>query len=145
MTEPLEIEFPPDPGFARTLRGSLRASLSGMGVSEDRLDFVLLVVDEIVNNAIEHSAAYRADGKLLLRMTAKGRDVWLNFEDPDVPGEVITELSQVLSGPADDVPPLDSERGRGLFLIAMNVEELEVDQRPQGGMVLRGRFPDALA
>lgn len=146
MSERLEIEFPADPNVTRTLRQDLRTKLEAMQVAPESLDFVLLVVDEIVNNAIEHSADYRAaKGQLRIRIEPQGQDVMLGFEDPDVPGDVVDELATVLGGGFDDTPPLESERGRGLFLIAFNVQDLRVSRRPDGGMLLQGRFPDALA
>ena len=142
----LEFRFPPEPEHLRALRSQLRDKLAEFGVPEDLADNVLLVTDEIVSNAIEHAEDYRGhSGRLLVRVEPQDGDVLLEFEDPDVPPEVIAELAEALAAKRDNRPPPDSERGRGLFLIAHNVKDLEVKQRDDGGLHLHGRFTEALA
>ena len=117
-----------------------------MGVSDDRADSMVLVLDEIVTNAIEHGDSYRnSKGWLLLRIEASGRDLLLEFEDPDVPPRVVAQLASAIAAWTDALPPVDSERGRGLFLIARNLDRPEIKPAPGGGLQLRGRFRDVLA
>ena len=145
MSQPVEFKFPPEPKYLRNLRERLRDKLAGLGVAEDTVDNVLLVTDEIVSNAIEHSDGYRAaEVKLIVRLGARGHDILLEFEDPDVPADVVEEIAEALANRGER-PPLHSERGRGLFLIAQNVDRLEVSARPDGGLRLQGRFQGALA
>jgi len=118
--------------------------LEAAGIREDVVDNVLLVADEIVSNAIEHSDGYRAEqGNLVVRLSTADDDVLLEFEDPDVPGDMVDQLSEALAAGTENRPPLDSERGRGLFLIALNVDVLTVRERPGGGLLLLGRFHGA--
>jgi anti-sigma regulatory factor (Ser/Thr protein kinase) len=136
----LEFEFSPDPSALSSLRHDLGRRLAGLRVGEQVAENVLLVVDEIVNNAIEHAAGYRhRNAKLALRLHAAGTRVVLEFEDPDVPSEVVRDLVRRLRalrrGPP---PPFDAERGRGLFLIARRVSGLQLRALPAGGMRLRG-------
>ena len=144
MNEPMEFRFPPEPEHLRSLRRHLRTKLDELGVHGDMADSVLLVLDEIVTNAIEHSDPYRdADGHLTVRLCTRDAAVVFDFEDPDVPEPVVRELAAALSAGPGNRPPPDSERGRGLFLIAHHVDGLEITLRDGGGMRLHGRFPDA--
>lgn len=144
MTEPLEFRFPPDPEHLRILRQHVRSKLEGLAIEEDTVNNVVLVVDEMVANAIEHADPYRGSGHLLVRLRASGSDVLLDFEDPDVPADVIEELNTLLAAGAEKRPSPESERGRGLFLMATNIDRLEIVSRPDGGMLLKGRFVDAI-
>jgi anti-sigma regulatory factor (Ser/Thr protein kinase) len=145
LTEPLEFRFPPELEHLRCLRRHLRTKLDELGVSADAADNVLLVVDEVVTNAIEHSDPYRvANGHLTVKLSTSGNDILLDFEDPDVPETVVRQLAAMLSNGPGNRPPPEFERGRGLFLIAHHVDRLEISLRPKGGMHLHGRFPGAL-
>lgn len=140
--ETWEYRFPPEAEQLRAVRRGIGERLENRGCDEDLAGNVALVVDEIVNNAIEHSDEYRAAGaELVLRVTPSGSDVSLEFEDPDVPPDVVEELSQRLQDSlSGGPPPIDNERGRGLFLIAGFVEDLAVGTLgPGGGLQLRGR------
>lgn len=140
MTAPLEFQFPPDPEHLRSLRQHLRSKLNDLGVIGEVADNVVLIIDEIVTNSIEHSDPYRNDGQLVVRLGTDEKDVTLEFEDPDVPGSVVEELARAIESKIEKQPPPDSERGRGLFLIASHIDSLEISQRARGGLLLRGRF-----
>lgn len=138
----LEFVFPPDAEHLRTLRHHLRRKLVELAVFGELADSVVLVVDEIVTNAIEHARPYRLGaGQLVLRLERRADRVWLDFEDPDVPATVVQELARVLAERAQPVDPA-AERGRGLLLVAENVEALRIEEGPRGGMRLHGRFLD---
>jgi len=138
--------FPPDVEHLRTLRSHLRHKLRLLGVPKDRAETVILVLDEIVTNSIEHAHGYRNSSSCLtLQMRTTGHDLQLDFEDPDVPATVVQKLASALASWGGSRPPLDSERGRGLYLIARNVDRLEIDERPGGGLCLRAGFFGALA
>ncbi len=140
-TPPLEFVFAPRPARLRALRRQLRRQLDQLGVGDETADDVLLVVDEIVTNAIEHGARYRARGTLLvLRLRRVDAEVELEFEDPDVPERVVADLARRLEQSHNGPPALDAERGRGLFLIAVRFAEVSVRSGPGGGLHLRGRL-----
>jgi anti-sigma regulatory factor (Ser/Thr protein kinase) len=127
------------------LRSQVRQQLRVLGVAQERGEAVILVMDEIVTNSIEHSHGYRnSNGCLTLRLRSSGNDLQLDFEDPDVPGPIVRQLASTLVSWRGSRPPVDSERGRGLYLIARNVDRLEIDERPGGGMWLRAGFSGAV-
>ena len=68
MTAAGPLRFPPDPRQVRVVRQQVRERAGRMGAGETLCDAAALVVDELVNNAIEHGASYR---------TPKGRGLFL--------------------------------------------------------------------
>ncbi len=126
----------------RTLRHDLRERLLPLGVAENDVDRLLLVVDEIVSNAIEHGRQYRRpDDVLTVRFAVESEHVDLEFVDPAVPGDTVLQIRAILEQCKSGRPPLDSERGRGLFLIGDGLDVIEVRGELDGtGLRLRGRL-----
>lgn len=142
MSARLEFRIVPKLGQVRFLRSEIRAAFHGTGWTAPRLDRLVLVVDEMVTNAIEHGRTYRRAGdELVLRLTVNGAALELEFEDPsatpEVVGELVRMLAEIRSG---GLPPVYSERGRGLFLIEGGLESFAVEGRTGGGMRMSGRL-----
>jgi anti-sigma regulatory factor (Ser/Thr protein kinase) len=137
----MPLRFPPDANSIRKLRQDVRATAARLGASAEACDALALVVDELANNAIEHGSVYRKAGAdLAFQVALDGNAVVLDFYDPEMPSPLVQDLAQSLRDAADGTPALDSERGRGLFLISIYMEELRVAVAPQGGLHLRGRL-----
>ena len=108
---------------------------------DDRIERMVLVIDEMVSNAIEHGRIYRTKGhQLRLLLHLDQNHLHIEFNDPGVPHEVVSELNELLAACRGNRPPLDSERGRGLFLIDDGLDDLEVEAAPGGGLSMRGRM-----
>ncbi|MGE3175666.1 MAG: ATP-binding protein [Planctomycetota bacterium] len=135
------LRFPPDPLQLRKVRSDVRTQAKGLGAEPEQCDALSLVVDELVNNAIEHGAAYRRHGvDLSVAVGFAGGRVTVDFVDPEMPDDMVRDLAGALRDAAGGMPSLDSERGRGLFLIAIHMEELRVDVAAGGGLHLHGRL-----
>ncbi|MDA0932619.1 MAG: ATP-binding protein [Planctomycetota bacterium] len=140
-----DLEVLPHVGQVRFLRADLRASLEACGVAEEAVDQLVLVADEIVNNAIEHGASYREAADVLrLHVEVDDEAVRFEFVDPSAPAELVSQLDVMLRACSEGRPPLDSERGRGLFLIADGLEDVRVDAVGDRGLRLSGRKSRAL-
>ena len=88
--EVLEFRLPAKIAHLRVLRRSLRQGLQDMGVAELPLDRLLLVVDEVVSNAIEHGQIYRRSAEpILVQVHRQDRGLLLSIEDADVPAAVV--------------------------------------------------------
>ena len=126
----------------RALRTGLRDRLAPLGVVEGDVDRLVLVVDEMVSNAIEHGENYRRpDDLLTVRFAVEADHVDLEFLDPAVPVATVTQILALLAQCRSGRPPLDSERGRGLFLIDDGLDSLDITGEPDGiGLRLRGRL-----
>ncbi len=139
MNNELDFRFPAEPDYLRVLRDRLREGLDAMGVPQAAADRVLLVMDEIASNAIEHGARYRHGEKPLrvrVRMVEESR-LFLQFHDEDMPPDTFAEVSaEILS--MDTAPFVELERGRGLFLIREFLSDLQVLELSGGGMLLEG-------
>jgi anti-sigma regulatory factor (Ser/Thr protein kinase) len=133
------LTFPPRAGVLKQLRSRVRDLAAQMGVAADAADKLALVVDELVNNAIEHGAAYRRqDLDLAIEFRVVAGRMQLEFQDQEMPTESVQELARALAASASGMPTLDSERGRGLFLMSVYLDDLRVEVAPRGGLRLVG-------
>jgi anti-sigma regulatory factor (Ser/Thr protein kinase) len=133
------IQFPATSDALRRVRGEARSVAVQLGASANECDAVALVVDELVNNAIEHGASYRRAGlDLIVQVGLRDGRVRVEFVDPEMPEPTVRELAASLSQAANGMPSLESERGRGLFLLSIYLEELAVGVAKQGGLHLGG-------
>ena len=133
------VSFPPDGSVLRELRAKVRTIAADHGAEPAVCDNLALVVDELVNNAIEHGASYRRQrSDLSVRISPAGDRLMIEFFDPEMPGDAVDELSRALTETTSGMPSLESERGRGLFLLTVYLEELRAESAPQGGLRLIG-------
>ncbi|MCA8950574.1 MAG: ATP-binding protein [Planctomycetes bacterium] len=134
-----ELRFQPAPSELRRVRSEVRDAAAKLGAPERICDTAALVVDELVNNAIEHGAVYRQHGhELGVRLAKLDGGFELVFHDPEMPEDEVSELARAL-GNANEAPSLENERGRGLFLLSVYLDQLQVGVDPdQGGLSLRG-------
>ena len=142
------FRFEPEPSKARALRAAIRVRLAEHDVLASDIDRIVLVIDEIVSNSIEHAAPFRAEvDRLMLHFKIEDTHLLVEFRDPAVPAQAVAEIVRQLAECREGRrPPLEHERGRGLFLIEDAFEELTVSRGPDGlGLRLRGRFPRATA
>jgi anti-sigma regulatory factor (Ser/Thr protein kinase) len=135
------LTFAPTAGIVRQLRAAVRRVAAGLGAGERVGDNLALVVDELVNNAIEHGAGYRSRGlDLALEVEVEGARLRVEFFDPEMPAETVGELAQMLTDAANGMPSLDSERGRGLFLLSVYLQGLHAEVAAAGGLRLVGHL-----
>jgi anti-sigma regulatory factor (Ser/Thr protein kinase) len=139
-----ELRFPPDGAALRGVRADVRRMAAGLGAAPSVCDNLALVVDELVNNAIEHGAGYRkAAADLRVALRPEGELLVIDFFDVEMPAAEVAELSAALAEAANGMPSLDSERGRGLFLLSVYLEGLSAAAAPDGGLQLSGRIARA--
>lgn len=140
----LHFRLLPRPEELRLLRRTVREALSRRSLPEAEIDSAVLVIDEIVSNAIEHGRPYRdRDGSphdLELHLWSEQKDLWIEFTDPDVPDAVVQRLARELAECGGQLPPAQSERGRGLYLVASGLHHLSVKGLGVQGLQLRGRL-----
>ena len=105
-----ELTFLPEPGVLRQVREDVRQAAAKLGAEERVCDTAALVVDELVNNAIEHGVAYRRHGhELEVRVLPASSGIELVFHDPEMPAQEVTDLAAALAV-ANDMPSLENER-----------------------------------
>ena len=135
------LTFAARAGVLRQLRAAVRRLAAGLGAGERVGDNLALVVDELVNNAIEHGAGYRRQGlDLALEVEPDGLRLRLEFFDPEMPTETVLELAQMLTDASNGMPSLENERGRGLFLLSVYLAGLRAEVAANGGLRLVGHL-----
>ena len=135
------LTFAPRAGVLKQLRVEVRRLAVSFG-AEDRVgDNLALVVDELVNNAIEHGAEYRRQGTdLAVQIESSGEQLRIEFFDPEMPAATISELAEMITAVANGMPSLESERGRGLFLLSVYLQDLRAEAAATGGLRLVGHI-----
>jgi anti-sigma regulatory factor (Ser/Thr protein kinase) len=134
------ISFPPTGDALRRVRVRLRelAAELGAGAAGNGL---ALVVDELVNNAIEHGRVYRLRGlDLVIQLSLVDGGITVEFFDAEMPEHEVDELARLLGAASSGTPALENERGRGLFLLTVYLADLRAEIAPGGGLRLVGRL-----
>lgn len=117
-----QLRIPNRLGMVQALRALLAATLEGRGVDEEDAQEILLVVSEVVNNSIEHVAGRGPGGyhEVEIRLGVLGDRVVGRVRDEGLGGIEQKDFDRA------SVPDLDTDRGRGLFLIQAYVDALTV-------------------
>lgn len=135
------LTFAPSPRVLKNLRAEVRRLAVTFGADERVGDNLALVVDELVNNAIEHGAEYRRRGvDLAVQIGDVGERICIEFFDPEMPFATVREVARALAASANGMPSLDSERGRGLFLLTVYLEDIRAESAVAGGLRLVGHI-----
>lgn len=141
-----EFSFAPKADALRRVRGEARAHALQLGASQRGADTVALVIDELGNNAIEHGADYRLQGRSLsVRIAVQAAGLAVEFVDPEMPAAAVADLADALGLAAQGTPSLDSERGRGLFLLTVYLDGMQIEIAAGGGLRLSGIIGGAMA
>ena len=108
--------FPPHTSSARLLRELLRPYLAAVGCRGAEAEASLLCADEALINAVSHApqtpvlvAAWVREDRLVLEVSDEG------------PGLDVARVRR------DEVPDLEAEHGRGLFLIHQLMDDVRID------------------
>ena len=138
---PRRLTFAPSASVLRQLRADVRKVAVGLGADAKIGDQLALVVDELVNNAIEHGAGYRRQGlELAVQIGAVADGLCIQFFDQEMPSEAVLDLGRALSAAANGMPSLENERGRGLFLLSVYLQDVRAELAESGGLCLVGRI-----
>ena len=141
MIDLFDERFPADLSRMAEVREIVRNGLAREGVPEEFQERLVLVVDEVVTNSIEHGAEYRQTEKPIRVCVGRTEDgLVLSVEDVDVPPDMVADLAREFGEQGGEAPASLLERGRGMFLISMFLEDLQVSSVEGGGMRLRGRL-----
>ncbi|TJZ44559.1 ATP-binding protein [Streptomyces piniterrae] len=160
MTVVAEIAVPPDvevacaslelqaflPAAART-RAFTKESLRRWGEGEELIEAAVLVVSELVTNAIRHGAADLLPAECGRGQRGPEPHFTLRLAlRPDVLHIEVYDGSAIL--PVQRTPGRDDDCGRGLLIIAALAESWTCGLDPDGGKWVRAalsRVPEALA
>jgi anti-sigma regulatory factor (Ser/Thr protein kinase) len=113
------FELPAVPASVRAARGTVREVLASWGVAEALTDSVVLIVSELVTNAVTHSGSKR----IACRLHGTARVVRAEVEDQNRGHRL----------PAPRRPGPEEQSGRGLLLVGTLSRDWGVAPVPHGG------------
>ena len=121
------------------LRRLVRQGLETGGVPDEHSERLILVIDEVVSNSIEHGTEYRKSSDPIRVSVTRVPTGWrVIVDDVDVPSHLVQGLAQVFGDHPGTAPSALEERGRGMFLITMFLTDLVIASADGGGMRLQG-------
>ncbi len=124
MADALQVSIEPDPGALRQVRSSLRSWLLAIGAQ--RIDDVVLAVDEAVANAVEHGHGDHGVATAVITLSAHiGADDAVHIE--------------VRDAGRWRVPTPNGERGRGIGIMRSVMDEVDVRSSTSGTVVVMRR------
>lgn len=133
------LQFAASPSIVAKVRDAVRRTAAGLGAAEEVGDQLALIADELLNNAIEHGAVYRRRGdSLALEIAVAGERLRVEFYDPEMPGELVAKLAAQVAAAGNGLPDVESERGRGLFLLTVFLQDVRIESAPKGGLRITG-------
>jgi anti-sigma regulatory factor (Ser/Thr protein kinase) len=131
----LDLEIPGEIGNERIAMDRVAAVVAPLALPSERLDRLRTAVSEAAMNAIEHGSKGRADVPIRVRVTTSEGLLQVRVMDARLGGAVplgtaeIPDLEAKLAGE-------QKPRGWGLFLIEAMVDDLAVEQTPEGQEVV---------
>jgi len=133
----LRLELPAAHTDVRIARNLVRRFARMLEMKERELEQLVLVVSELLANAIDHGGGGAAmspselagDVRMgcVLRVSEEGWELSVS----DQGGGDAEEVRRLIE-PPDGLPDLEDDRGRGFFLLATMVDELEVQPSEAG-------------
>jgi len=137
----LFVRVPTSLEYVRPVRKMLEGLLASEGWGEEDVADVGLVATEVLQNAVEHGS--RNDGleAVEVRCTIRDEEIEIEVTDPGTGKGPAALLDRDVTVP----PPLDSSRGRGLYLVNRMSKAMDRGLGPQGGSLVRVRFRGAEA
>jgi anti-sigma regulatory factor (Ser/Thr protein kinase) len=139
----LALDLPAAHRGVRVARHVVRHFARLEGVGDGEIDQLVLIVSELLANAIDHGGTgamheHELEGDPRMRLTLViGQVEWVlsvTDEGGGDPGRVRNALRSA------QLPDLEDERGRGLYLMRQMVDSMEVDPSADGrGLTFRIR------
>jgi len=130
-TYELSLDLPAAHRGVRVARNVVRHFARLEGVKDGEIEHLVLIVSELLANAIDHGAHGPAmdereldgDPRMKMRLVVGGRE-WLLAVSDEGGGDP-ERVRQAIQ--AAQLPDLEDERGRGLYLMRQMVDSMEVD------------------
>jgi len=138
----LALDLPAAHRGVRVARNVVRHFARLEGVRDNEIEQLVLIVSELLANAIDHGAGPPAmtehdlagDARMKLVLTLRERD-WVLAVTDEGGGDALRMNAAIQNA---QLPDVDDERGRGLYLLRQMVDTLEVDQSADGrGLTFR--------
>jgi anti-sigma regulatory factor (Ser/Thr protein kinase) len=138
----LDMLLPAAHSAVRMARQVARKFARDAGVRGESLDTLVLVISELLANAVDHGGGNAAleesdlSSPVTMHLVLEAsRSGWVAQVADQGGGDPEALRSRLAPG---DLPDLDDERGRGFFLMQAMVDELTIERSPDGkGILIR--------
>lgn len=130
------MRIPTSLEMVRPVRKILEALLSSKGWGEEDVADVGLVATEVIQNAVEHGSKNDGCEVVGVRCSLDGEEILIEVSDPGT-GKGPASL---LERDVTVAPPIDSSRGRGLYLVHRMSQHMDRLRGDAGGSLVRVRF-----
>ncbi len=145
----LDLDLPATHAHGRMARRIARQFSETEGLASGECDTLEFVVGELLDNAVDHGgggAARRLEDlvsdvrmRLVVRVEVDGEMTKWSVRVEDQGGGEPAAVREMIA-PAEGIPDLEDERGRGFFLLAQMVDVLDVSKSGDGlGLSLEAR------
>lgn len=124
----LNLQVPPDPRYARTVRDALTGFAHLHGVAPDDLDALMFAVGEALANAIEHAKGH---GDIEIECRVDDREIIATVIDGGR-GISSTKVPQGLA----PLPEALHERGRGIPIMQRCTDLFSIESLPGRGTAI---------
>ncbi|MEM9380866.1 MAG: ATP-binding protein [Planctomycetota bacterium] len=145
----LDLDLPATHAHGRMGRRIARQFAETEGLRSDECDTLEFVVGELLDNAVDHGGGGAARRLEDLRSDVRMHlVVRVSIDDATTKWSVRVEdqgggepgVVRAMIAPDEGIPDLEDERGRGFFLLAQMVDELDVARSGDGlGLMLEAR------
>ncbi|HEX8771340.1 MAG TPA: SpoIIE family protein phosphatase [Acidimicrobiales bacterium] len=125
---PFEYRFSPIPATIPLARHLFADWLEHLAVDDSERSDLILVVSELCSNALSHSSG--APRSLALRAWAEGDAIVVEVEDDGAGFEIEDHYD-------DEMPDLDVEKGRGLYVVEALTDDISVRRDDADHTVVR--------
>lgn len=134
----LSVRIPTSLEYVRPVRRLLECLLAAEGWGEDDVADVGLIATEVLQNAVEHGSKNDGSEVVDVECALVSREIVIQVEDPGTGKGTQSLLSRDVTVP----PPLDSSRGRGLYLVHRMTKAMERGASRGGGSLVRVRIKE---
>ena len=132
----IALDIPAVHRGVRVARNVVRRFARMQGISGPEVDYLVLVVSELLANVIDHGGGCAAmveedlEGDVRMHLEFTISSVGWCLRVTDHGGGDPAKLQAMFE--PDGLPDLEDDRGRGLYLLAQMVDQMEVVQNEQG-------------
>jgi anti-sigma regulatory factor (Ser/Thr protein kinase) len=132
MTLKIDLCTPFGIRAVRSARKAIYAMASEWGFNERELREIELSFSEALQNAMEHGAS--GSGTVATRTTVSSKEIQIVIEDPGAGPGNCESLKALFQKAEKEIPDIDEERGRGLYLIRSLMDDSGVECMEGGGV-----------
>ena len=132
LTLRIDLDTPFGIKAVRSARKAVYSLASEWGFSEQALREIELSFSEALQNAMEHGA--RASGSVSTFSIVSEQGIRIVIEDPGAGSGDCESLKAIFEKAENQIPDLEEDRGRGLYLIRNLMDSSSIECMEGGGV-----------